>query len=152
LLTGLSLVKNIISNFNSCISEPPQPIRNHFMIVPTSFSHSFFYSFQIYFFCVFFLFFCFLWGTQKWITTVILSKYRAFEAQHDWISIFCLDRLDLVILTDRSFHIKIIILWISFKYVLWVKIVFVQLACKPKNKFQLKFQKVILHIVISNSK
>jgi hypothetical protein len=45
-----------MSNFNSCISEPLQPIPSHFMGVRTSFSHSyFFYSFQIYFYMYFFV-------------------------------------------------------------------------------------------------
>jgi len=65
-----------MSNFNSCTSEPPQPIPSHFMVVPTSFSQFYFFLFIpniflcVYFFCIFFIF-CFLWGTQKWVTTKI---------------------------------------------------------------------------------
>jgi hypothetical protein len=54
-------------NFNSCISEALQPIHSHFMGVPASISHSyFFYSFRIYFFiCIFLYFFSFFVGNPK---------------------------------------------------------------------------------------
>jgi hypothetical protein len=71
LSTGLSLVKNILSNFNSCIFEPPQPISSHFMDVPISFSHSYFFVgfllnifFNMYFLYIYICFY-FLCGNLK---------------------------------------------------------------------------------------
>ena len=71
-----------MSNFNSCIFEPPQPISSYFMGVSTSFSYSYYFldSFRIciFLYVLFFVFFfIFCVGTQKWITiTLILFVLR----------------------------------------------------------------------------
>jgi hypothetical protein len=66
-----------MSNFNSCIFEPPQPIPSHFMEVPASFSHSYFFLFLLNIF-FYMYFFYFLWGTQKWITAILQKKFTTF--------------------------------------------------------------------------
>jgi len=65
-----------MSNFNSCISKPPQPILSHFIGVLASFSHSYFFfipSEYIFLICIFLYFFSFLWATQKWVTTIPIT-------------------------------------------------------------------------------
>jgi len=70
-----------MSNFNSCIFEPPQPIPSHFIGVPASFSHSYFFLpnifFDMYFWYIFiYLFFSFFCGeTQKWVTTLSFGLF-----------------------------------------------------------------------------
>jgi hypothetical protein len=56
-----------MSNFNSCISEPPQPIPSYFMGVSASFSHSYFFIPSEYFFLYmyFFFFYIFFVGNLK---------------------------------------------------------------------------------------
>jgi len=93
---ALSPVKNIMSNFNFCIFEPPQPIPNHFMGIPASFSHSYyflnsfwklFFIMFFYFYFFYFLFFIFFCGNPKMDNNrcplfTILTKQNIINVLH----------------------------------------------------------------------